>query len=244
MKHPIARTTLIAVMLTSVPGATPAATVVTLNTGVYPFTSGSLSQGWWSDFAANTANNDNYVVSLSWTAASYPAQRGIRNRNFFTFDLSDIAGTIQSATLLLARGNSLSPNATETLSFWDVQTTTSQLNYNQGINPAIVNDLGAGKNYGYFPVVMSGAPSQVLSFALNENAVADLNARVGGFFSIGGSMEGEPAAGVYRVIFGVTQGIAGRLQLVLVPEPAVGGLLLFGGCISLVARKRVCTARG
>jgi hypothetical protein len=216
-----------------------ASTVYTLDTSAREFDSGVLNQGWWSDFAGNNTYNDNYSISLSWTAPSYPNQQGIVTRDFFTFDLSSISGTIQSATLLLQRGNSGSPNPTETISFWDVQTPAAVLNNNYGPDASIVNDLGSGKNYGSFQVAMSGPTSEVLAFDLNANAVADLNANIGGFFSVGGSLDGQPASGVYRYIFGVTQGIPAELQVTVVPEPTSLGLVaVFGLGIWLVDRRR------
>ena len=203
-------------------------TVYHLQTSAAEFDNGVLNQGWWDDLDGNNTYNDNYSISLSWTADSYPNPQGITLRDFFTFDLADIGGTIQSATLLLTKGNSGSPNPMETISFWDVQTSAATLNNNSGLNASIINDLGSGANYGSFQVLMANDPTSVLSFDLNANAIADLNADRGGFFSIGGSMDGLPAPDVYRYIFGVTQGTPATLELTVVPEPGVGSLILLG----------------
>ena len=215
-----------------------ASTVYTLDTSAHEFNPGVLNQGWWSDFAGNNTFNDNYIIALFWTAPSYPYQQGIVERDFFTFDLSGISGTIQSATLLLRRGNSGSPNPTETIDFWDVQTPVAILNNNIGPNASIVSDLGTGRNYGSFQVAMSGSASEVLSFTLNANAIADLNASRGGFFSIGGSMEGQPAPGIDRYLFGVSQGFPGQLQLTVVPEPAAGYFIFVCSMCAGVVRNR------
>jgi hypothetical protein len=216
-----------------------ASTVYTLDTSADEFNTGVLNQGWWSDFGGNNTYNDNYAIALFWTAPSYPYQQGIVERDFFTFDLSGISGTIQSATLLLRRGNSGSPNPTETIDLWDVQTPVTVLNNNIGPDASIVSDLGSGKNYGSFQVAMSGSASEVLSFALNANAIADLDASVGGYFSIGGSMEGQPAPGIDRFLFGVSQGFPGQLQLTVVPEPAAGYFIfVWSICAGVVRRRR------
>jgi hypothetical protein len=219
--------------------AAHAQSVYTLYTSAGEFDSGVLNQGWWSDFGGNNTYNDNYSISLSWTADSYPYPQGIIIRDFFTFDLSAISGTIQSATLLLTQGNSGSPNPTEMISFWDVQTPTAVLNNNTGSDASIVNDLGSGNNFGSFQVSMVGPTSQVLAFNLNASAIAALNADKGSDFSIGGSMDGQPASGVYRYIFGVNQGIPAELQLTVVPEPtAADFIVLTVICIWMIRSRR------
>jgi hypothetical protein len=219
--------------------AARASTVYTLNTSAREFNTGVLNQGWWSDFTGNNTYNDNYIIALFWTAPSSPFQQGNVERNFFTFDLTGISGTIQSATLLLRRGKSGSPNPTETIDFWDVQTPVAVLNNNTGPDASIVSDLGSGRNYGSFQVAMSGSASEVLSFALNANAIADLNASLDRYFSIGGSMEGQPAPGIDRFLFGVSQGFPGQLQLTVVPEPAAGYLIfVWSICAGLVRSRR------
>jgi hypothetical protein len=205
------------------------AAIYNLSTSQGEFTSGVLNQGWWSDFGGNNTYNDNYIIALFWTAGSYPYPQGIVENDFFTFDLTGIQGTIQSATLTMTTGNIGSPNPAETIDFWDVQTPASVLNAKGGPSASIVNDLGSGKNYGSFQVPMTGAAPPVLSFSLNANAIADMNASLGGYFSIGGSMEGQPAPNVDRFVFGVTQGDPVQLQLVVVPEPGLGSLILLAG---------------
>ncbi len=218
--------------------AVRAQTIYTLDTSAGEFDSGVLNQGWWSDFAGNDTYNDNYVIALEWTAPSYPDQQGYVVNDFFTFDLTGISGTIQSATLLLTRESSGSPNPTETIDFWDVQTPAAVLNNNTGPGASIANDLGSGRNYGSFQVAMNGPASEVLSFDLNADAIADLNASLGNYFSIGGSMEGQPAPGVDRYIFGVSQGVPAQLQLTVVPEPSVRDLIILFAVISTLFRSR------
>jgi hypothetical protein len=49
----------------------------------------------------------------------------------------------------------------------------------------IYRDLESGKNYGTFQVTSAGDRDEILSFALNSNAIADINAAGEEFFSMG-----------------------------------------------------------
>jgi hypothetical protein len=218
--------------------ATRGSTVYTLGTSAREFDSGVLNQGFWCNTGINADSNDNYIIALWYSGPFEPFPQGIISRAFFTFDLSGINGTIQSATLLLRRGDSRSPNPTETLSFWDVQTPVGVLNDNVGNSASIADDLGSGNNYGYFQVSMVGPASEVLPFTLNATAIADLNAGLGNYFSIGGSMEGQPAPGIDRHIFGVSQGFAAFLEVTVVPEPSAAALIVVFALSSEVVRRR------
>jgi hypothetical protein len=55
-----------------------------------PFTPGVLNQGWYSRSMLDNDSNDNYL------AAHTPE---LDFRNFFTFDLAGLTGTLRSATL-------------------------------------------------------------------------------------------------------------------------------------------------
>ena len=233
------RVVLIGSLLNLACAATYGQSVFNVTTAAGEFNAGTLNQGWWSDFGGNNTYNDNYCISLGWTAATYPYQQGFVTRGFFTFDLSAVNGPVTSATLLLTRGSCTSPNPTETISFWDVQTPPAALNDNIGPSSSVVGDLGSGINYGSFQVSMVGSPNETLAFPLNPNAIADLNEDLGAYFSIGGSMDGQPAPGVYRSIFGVSQGIPVSLQITVAPEPSVGVLAaVLGVCTALFGTKK------
>ena len=80
-----------------------------------------------------------------------------------------------------------------TLGLFDVPTPAAALiTTRQGIqNAAIFADLGSGNSYGSFAVA-EGSSTDVLSFGLNANALADITAVLGsGYFSIGAAVLGD-----------------------------------------------------
>ena len=114
-----------------------------------------------------------------------------------------------SATLELQRYQSLAA----TYSLFDVSTDPVTLNNNTGTSATIFEDLGTGTSYGSFVVAGAGLPTDVLSFALNAAALADIAGAAGGFFSIGGSV--APGS---NALFGASSGL-GIQRLVLTVEP-------------------------
>ncbi len=142
---------------------TGSAQAITFTTAQNQFDTGVDNRGWWSPVAINGDDNDNYATGSK-------AQR----RSFFTFDLSSLIGTATSATLKIIRAVEGSINeALETLEFFDVSTSAATLNNNVGTSQAIFDDLGTGASYGAFAVAGSGAPTEVLSFVLNAQALTE-----------------------------------------------------------------------
>jgi hypothetical protein len=192
------------------------------------------NHGWWSASTANTnPTNDNYIARVGSI------------RPYFTFDLSGLTGQVITAIELRLRRYDQTSNVT--LSFFDVGTTATALAQRGGTSSAIYNDLGTGTAYGSFRVV-DGASTDVLSFVLNPDAVADANAAIGGYFSIGGVATGAAAA---NYIFGFSNGAGSVQDLVVttldpplpapapVPLPAGGWLVLSGaGALALMRRRR------
>ncbi|MEH2145715.1 PEP-CTERM sorting domain-containing protein [Nostoc sp.] len=189
------------------------------------FTVNASDQGWWAAEGGQNGHNDNdntnYVTGYI---------RGTDLRNFFTFDLGAIAG-VSSATLQIQRFEG-SVNPTETLGFFDVSTPANVVTHkNSSPNNSIYNDLGSGKNYGTFDVTTSGDPNEILSFVLNSDAIADINARSGKFFSIGGALLGDLEEGGENYLFAAS-GNGPVAKLVIentdstpVPEPnTLGGI--------------------
>jgi hypothetical protein len=184
----------------------------------------SSNQGTWSTVGSNENSNNNYFTGSLRTSLYH---------NFFTFDLSSLAG-ISTATLQVQRLQG-SGNPTQTLGFFDVSTSADVLS--QKINnpdSSIYNDLGSGKNYGTFNVSTSGDENEILSFVLNSNAIADINARSGQFFSIGGALLGDLGIpNQYLFGFGSSSVSSAILvvntDLATVPEPdTFGGAVLVG----------------
>ncbi|MHC5739371.1 PEP-CTERM sorting domain-containing protein [Nostoc sp.] len=191
----------------------------------------SSNQGWWNTTTTNTNDNDNYITG------------NLPNgyRNFFTFDLGTLAG-VSSATLQVQRFVG-SGNPTETLGFFDVSTSADVLSQkvnNPNIN--IYNDLGSGKNYGTFNVSTSGNRDEILSFVLNSDAIADINARSGKFFSIGGALLGNLQIGE-QYLFGFSNASSATLvvdaDLATVPEPGTLSGVVLAGITGLWLKRKI-----
>jgi hypothetical protein len=204
------------------------ASSLSFDTSQSRFRQDANNQGWWGGALTRTADNDNpFTGRFVWGGGETIMH------DYFTFDLrllgTDVAAT--SALLELERGGFNSPGS---VSFFDVSTDPAYLNTGTGIDLGVWDDLGTGLSYGTFAVPASGAPSDVLAFVLNENAIADINAARGSFFSVGGRLESEGylfagnAWGVHRLTLDVTP----------IPEPTSPSPLVIGG-LSLLLRRRI-----
>lgn len=216
---PLAFSTL---LLFAVIATAPArAGVFIFNTSDSQFSPDANNQGWWSDGRAGKDIFDDYEVGSPVVGTAVKGRGELRN--FFTFDLRSLAGSVLSASLELTRFGYNSGDPSETLEFFDVTTPAATLNVNSGTDASIFNDLGSGQSYGSF-VVNAYSPSDTLTFTfdLNATALADIQSLAGGFFSVGGALttigpngesifQGSGTGGIQRLI--VTTADA--------PEPAV-----------------------
>ncbi|WP_225894123.1 PEP-CTERM sorting domain-containing protein [Atlanticothrix silvestris] len=209
---------------------------VTFSTSDQQFTEGTHNQGWWSTYNSRpnyTDNfNDNYLTG---------SLRNITYRSYFTFHLGTLANqTISSATLQIQRFIGFG-NSVPTIGLFDVLTPASNLN--QKINNPdldIYQDLGSGKNYGTFQVTSAGNSDEILSFALNSNAIADINAAGREFFSIGATLQNNADVGD-QYLFGYSYGTPAQLVVTTadVPEPlTLGGTAIAGAMGWWLKRKR------
>ncbi len=151
------------------------------------------NQGWWSGTLANQESNSNYIVG------DLSSNGTMLLNNFFTFGLSSESGGIVRATLRMQRftGKSSQGKPAHSYHLFHVETAAAELNANSGVSAAIFQDLGSGVTYGAFDISVDGDQTEILSLALNDDAIADMNAAVGGgsrSFSIGGTLfpVGEP----------------------------------------------------
>ena len=161
---------------------------VILSTADSEFDTGVFNQGWWSSDASirfSTDDNVNYAAG------------GITN-NFFTFDLSNISGTVTGAVFNITRAQGISDSGFSYFEYdmYDVITDAATLNNNVGANLAIYDDLGSGVHYGNFEITVAGDPNEILMLQLNEGFISDINAAILGadqYFSIGGHRSLPPA---------------------------------------------------
>ena len=168
------------------------------------FRVGSSNQGWWSNQAITRSSNDNYIVGVCCGGGDL--------RDFFTFDLSELDGTVVSATLVV-RKFSGKGEPTETLRLFDVLTDAAALNDNRAIVPRIYKDLGRGHRYGTFDLSTADETSRadVFELPLLERALSDIQSAAGGFFSIGGRLLTSEDRGY---LFGGSSGHGKQLLIV------------------------------
>jgi hypothetical protein len=167
------------------------------------FRPGSSNQGWWSDRDITRSSNENYIVGICCGAA---------HRNFFTFDLSELDGTVVSATLVVRKFFGKG-EPTETLRLFDVVTDAAALNDNRAIVPRIYKDLGRGRRYGTFELSTADEASRadVFELSLLERAISDIQSAAGEFFSIGGRLLSSEDGGY---LFGGSSGHGKQLLIV------------------------------
>ncbi|MEM9176174.1 MAG: hypothetical protein AAGC67_13180, partial [Myxococcota bacterium] len=165
-------------------------------------------------------------------------------RNYHIFDLSSVAPgqTILSAELRLTHptGSYVSSNGdpTELVRFFDISTSTSDLRSPDETQPnsvldAIFDDLGSGSVYGEF-LASPSSDGTVESITLTADAIADLNAAIGGEWAIGGALQTIDEAvpfGAEEQVFKRSEtipDIPSQLVLTFVPEPGTALLLGLG----------------
>ncbi len=146
----------------------------------------SLTQGWYLDDGMHNVNNQNYICGF-YTNHYY--------RNFITADLSNLSGfgitpPITSAVLRTQKFESI-PNTG--FAVWDLYSVSTSwqvinANYSNGdpVGQAVFADLGTGSYYGNGVVDGSLPITSIIETPLNDAAINDINAAIGGTFVIGG----------------------------------------------------------
>jgi ABC-type transport system substrate-binding protein len=156
-----------------------------LTIGGSPYTIDADFTGWWDSTGAHSSDNPNYGIGDGNIAG------GPDHHDFFVFDLSDVSGLITGAQLSI--GNDAAgylagiPAGLSQVSMWDVSTPIATLVADGTGQVGIFNDLGSGTLFALTTVTAADDGTQV-SFSLNDNALAALNAAEGSQFAIGGEL--------------------------------------------------------
>jgi hypothetical protein len=135
----------------------------------------AVERGWWKNDGLHIAGNDNTLTGQTNSTSKY--------NSYFIFDLAGVTGTVVTAKLKMEIENYQSADPSESMSVWDVSTAAATLDAN-GSDVGIYNDLMTGNSYGIF-VVNAADKNTTLDIQLNPQAVSDLNAALGGTFSVG-----------------------------------------------------------
>lgn len=153
---------------------------LTFSTQDKTFDEGISNQGWWSGTNGNSDDNDNIFVG------DLVSDGSILLNNFFTFFLSEDLTNVISATLRINDVGDGEGPFPVIYSLFDVSTNAATLNDNVGTNTAIFNDLGSGNNYA--AVSLAANPLSPFDIPLNAQAITDIKAAQGEYFSIGGTL--------------------------------------------------------
>jgi hypothetical protein len=179
--------------------------------------------GSWSLNQGHTSGNQNYYAGTGGFNGSD------LYRNYFTFDLTGVTDTVTSAVLQLFTYSIIgSGNLRFTL--YDVSATPAALDTTfsgfSGVGRSPFDDLGSGTSYGS---LAGFGPNTVVSFTLNLDGIAAINAARGSFFSIGGSTNSLIGAPNQALFAFSNSNPNNALVLTTVPEPSsVLGMFGFG----------------
>jgi hypothetical protein len=193
-------------------------TQLILNTSAGTIAVSQSSRGWWDETGNHAAGNNNYIAGVCGSSDACGGDN-LDHRNFFVFDLANVGGTLNSATLHLWNPSNgyISPNAGLNYSVWDVNTSIATVAASGSGRVDIYNDLGSGANYGAI-VATAAANGTFVDIALNANALGYIAANIA-------------AANLGQVAFGGA--------VAAVPEPETYAMLLAGlGLLGLLARRR------
>lgn len=168
-------------------GFTSGGASLSLNGGA--LSSSAYDQGWVNGGGRHYDWNDNYIVGYCDDACPDGQDA---YRNFFLFDLSNVTQPITSATLNLWNpfGGFSSSDPFETYLLHSVNSSWyDDLTQTHVGNTALFNALAGGVFYGSH-VVSSALNATTVSITLNANALAAINAALGGTWGLAGCLDG------------------------------------------------------
>ena len=158
---------------------------------------GAENFGWWDTKIGHILGNYNYF-------AGYNSIYDSIFHNFFSFDLSGLVGTVNSATIKLAPYAASHPFTAMRYELFDVSTPAQDLLLKSGINQVIFSDLASGKSYGSFNVISDPSVLSEISISLSSSAIFDINNRRAKYFSIGGAVNQIPEPStIYMLLLGM-----------------------------------------
>ncbi len=178
-----------------------------------------IDRGWFRADGLHTANQNNTFTG-TFGGQGY--------RSFYAFDVDNIGGNWNQATINIDLDLYFNGDATESFEIFAVFSPAASVTAGHlagsAAGQAIYNDLGTGVSYGTGTVTAASVGS-TLSFVLNAAAVADINAARGGqwIFSI---VHTSGNGGNQGIRFG-TNGAwdAGTTSGASIPEPTQTALL-------------------
>ena len=165
--------------------------------------------------------------------------------SWYGFDLSSVSGNIVAAELLFDIAPYVSPDASETLVFYSVETAPGELGTMDSAAQFI--DLMTGDVFGS-RVFSAADENNVRSIALNSTALLDMNAATVSLWEVGAHISTLSRVGRFEAIFFGAFGdpTTTRLRVTSVPEqsvpePATLGLVSLG--FAVLGRRRTRPAK-
>ncbi|MFC7048554.1 PEP-CTERM sorting domain-containing protein [Emcibacter nanhaiensis] len=198
----------------------------------------TFDNGWYDNNGNHNASNDNTITGRCCGEEEY--------RSWYAFDLSSVSGTVTSATITFyANGSYYSADSSETLQLNSFEGDIAALVAGGSGLTGIFDDLGDGDVYGSYEYAASQFSNMVeFTVSLTLDAIADINAAIGGNFAIGGMLTTLSDRTDEESIFS-SSGITPAAYLTLVtgevvetPAPAALGLLGLGLAGFGLARRR------
>jgi hypothetical protein len=140
----------------------------------------AFDNGWYDAGGNHTAANQSYVVG--W---GVPGITSGSLRNWFAFDIPVLTQAVVSAQLVIWSGGVVSPHGFETYELHHVSTPAAILAQNATNAEPIYADLGDGPVFGS-RVFRNTEDNNYVIILLNAAAVAEINAKSGSSFAMGG----------------------------------------------------------